>query len=411
MSRIGILGGSFNPPHKAHRAMVKAAKEQYALDTVYLMPTARPPHKSSDEMASDAHRARMVRLLIDSMDDESVKFSDFELERGGISYTCETLEAWREEHPGDELYFILGGDSLEAFDTWRNPEEITKKAAILAAPRSGVEPDELEMLCKKKSKQYGGNFFPIHMKKKYAELSSTDIRGLLSIITEGIPEGLSRRVWRYIRLHGLYGSEPLRYRIVPDEKELRWCLKSTLRPKRLRHTLGVADTAEMLGNLYSGTDTTLSRRARLAGLLHDCAKYYTDEEQKALCEENGIELTQTERENPSLIHAKLGAWLAQTRYGVGDEEILNAIRLHTVGKPAMTTLEKIIYIADYIEPGRDIPGAKHPLKLIRDMVRHDLDGALVCVVENTIEYLRKTGRVIDEASMETWKYYEEEDKS
>ena len=149
----------------------------------------------------------------------------------------------------------------------------------------------------------------------------------------------------------------------------------------------------------------MEKRAGLAGLLHDCAKYYTDAEQIALCDLYGIELTATEREVPSLIHGKLGAYLAQTRYGVQDEEILSAIRFHTVGKPDMTTLEKIIYIADYIEPGRVIPGAMHPLEELRHLAKKDLDLTLIYTIENTIAYLKDTGRVIDEASLATLAFY------
>ena len=193
---------------------------------------------------------------------------------------------------------------------------------------------------------------------------------------------------------------------MPPEIDIKHCLKSALKPKRVKHTFGVADTAEELGILYSAGDETLPIRCRLAGLLHDCAKYFTDAEQIDLCDEYGIELTQTERENPSLIHGKLGAYLAQYRYGVKDEEIINAIRIHTVGRPGMTTLEKIIYISDYIEPNRVIPNAKHPLKQLRKTVKHDIDTTLILVIENTIDYLEKSKRVIDEASLATLEYYE-----
>ena len=415
MSRIGILGGSFNPPHKAHRAMAKAAIEQYNLSEVYFMPNAHPPHKPDKAYVSDEHRARMVRLVIESLKDGRFHFSDFEMARGGISYTCETLKRWKKERPEDELFFILGGDSLEAFDKWRKPEKIAKLATVLAAPRAGMREKELKKLCKKREKQFDGVFLPLKISREMAGISSTEIRdGIRSSDSDSEevngfgekPSGLTSRTWRYIRLHGLYGCKPLSFNPVPSEKDLLRCLRATLRPKRLRHTLGVADTAEMLGNLYSDGDETMPLRARLAGLLHDCAKYYTDREQIALCDAYGITLTQTERENPSLIHGKLGAYLAQVRYGVKDEEILNAIRVHTVGKPDMTTLEKIIYIADYIEPGRVIPQALHPLEELRSQVAHDLDGTLVSVIENTIAYLKDNGRVIDEASLATLRAYE-----
>ncbi len=408
MSRIGILGGSFNPPHKAHREMALRALKTYDLDAVFLMPSNIPPHKSNKEYVSDDHRLRMVKLLIDSMKNDKIKASDFELKKGGVSYTYETLRELLDEHPGDRLYFILGGDSLEAFDTWREPAKIADYAAIIAAPRSGMTMDELKTLCKKRSSQFNGEFLPLELSDKMADVSSTDIRNeIKTLINEDQrPDALSRRVWRYIMLHGLYGFPELKYSFVPPEIDIKHCLKSTLRPKRVKHSFGVADTAEELGVLYSAGDETLPIRSRLAGLLHDCAKYYTDGEQIALCDQYGIELSQTERNNPSLIHGKLGAYLAQYRYGVKDEEIINAIRVHTVGKPEMTTLEKIIYISDYIEPGRVIPKAKNPLDSLRKQVRHDLDGTLIRVIENTIAFLEQTGRVIDEASLATLNYYE-----
>ena len=409
MSRIGILGGSFNPPHKAHREIARIAMDSYNLDTLYVMPTSRSPFKTNDEYVDDNHRMRMVRLMITGMKDDRVKLSDMEIKKGGINYTFETLQEFQKEHQGDSLFFIMGADSLETFDKWINPEIITEYATILVAPRGDMDIDDLKDLCDEKSEEYNGMFLPIDLPMRYADVSSTGLRDEIAASSgeNDKPDMLSRRVWRYIILHGLYGFPELTYDFVPPEIDIKHCLKSTLKPKRVKHTFGVADTAEELGILYSNGDETLPIRARLAGLLHDCAKYFTDEEQIELCDKYGIELTQTERENTSLIHGKLGAYLAQHRYGVNDEEILSAIRVHTVGKPAMTTLEKIIYISDYIEPNRDIPKAKHPLKQLRKMVKHDLDGTLILAIENTIDFLEKNGRVIDEGSLATLEYYED----
>lgn len=409
MSRIGILGGSFNPPHKAHREIARIAMDSYNLDTLYVMPTSRSPFKTNDEYVDDNHRMRMVRLMITGMKDDRVKLSDMEIKKGGINYTFETLQEFQKEHQGDSLFFIMGADSLETFDKWINPEIITEYATILVAPRGDMDIDDLKDLCDEKSEEYNGMFLPIDLPMRYADVSSTGLRDEIAASSgeNDKPDMLSRRVWRYIILHGLYGFPELTYDFVPPEIDIKHCLKSTLKPKRVKHTFGVADTAEELGILYSNGDETLPIRARLAGLLHDCAKYFTDEEQIELCDKYGIELTQTERENTSLIHGKLGAYLAQHRYGVKDEEILSAIRVHTVGKPAMTTLEKIIYISDYIEPNRDIPKAKHPLKQLRKMVKYDLDGTLIFAIENTIDFLEKNGRVIDEGSLATLAYYED----
>ena len=408
MARIGILGGSFNPPHKAHREMAKVALDSYKLDMLYFMPTSQSPFKSNNKIITDEHRMRMVRLLITGMKDDRCKLSDYEIKKGGINYTYETLEEFQKQHNGDSLFFIMGADSLKTFDKWVNPQIIVDHATILVAPRGNMDTDELKTLCDEKSEKYNGMFLPIDLSEKMRDVSSTEVRKEVadSKGEDDKPDALPRRIWRYILLHGLYGIPEFRYSFVPPEIDIKHCLKSTLKPKRVKHTFGVADTAEELGILYSAGDETLPIRCRLAGLLHDCAKYFTEAEQIELCDEYGIELTQTERENPSLIHGKLGAYLAQYRYGVKDEEIINAIRIHTVGRPGMTTLEKIIYISDYIEPNRVIPNAKHPLKQLRKTVKHDIDTTLILVIENTIDYLEKSKRVIDEASLATLEYYE-----
>ena len=131
--------------------------------------------------------------------------------------------------------------------------------------------------------------------------------------------------------------------------EIRKSLKKELDKSRYEHTMGVMYTAAALAMAH-GVD---QKKAMLAGLLHDCAKCIPNEEKMELCKKYHIELTQAEIDNPALIHAKLGAFLARKKYHVTDEELLHAILVHTTGEPGMNLLDKIIYIADYIEPGRD----------------------------------------------------------
>ncbi len=144
-------------------------------------------------------------------------------------------------------------------------------------------------------------------------------------------------------------------------------------------------------------------KALLAGLLHDCGKYGTDEEQLERCRKHQITLSDAELEIPALVHAKLGVYYAQNRYGVSDEGILRAIRYHTTGRPEMSDLEKIIYLADYIEPGRKkIPN----LPEIRQLAFRDLDKAVGTVSGQTLRYLASTGGKTDPATRETWEYYQ-----
>lgn len=184
-----------------------------------------------------------------------------------------------------------------------------------------------------------------------------------------------------------------------DIVKIRKHLKKKLSPARYEHTLGVAYTAAALAMRY-GCDL---KKAELAGLLHDCAKRYDDVTIVEKCEKHGVELTESELRAPAVIHAKLGAYMAWHKYGVADTEILSAIAYHTTGKPQMTMLDKIIYIADYIEPRRD----KAPnLPAMRRLAFEDLDEALYQILKGTLEYLEKTGAEADEMTQTAFEYYD-----
>ena len=212
MARIGILGGSFNPPHKAHREMAKVALDSYKLDMLYFMPTSQSPFKSNNKIITDEHRMRMVRLLITGMKDDRCKLSDYEIKKGGINYTYETLEEFQKQHNGDSLFFIMGADSLKTFDKWVNPQIIVDHATILVAPRGNMDTDELKTLCDEKSEKYNGMFLPIELSEKMRDVSSTEIRKEVadSKGEDDKPDALPRRIWRYILLHGLYGIPEFR---------------------------------------------------------------------------------------------------------------------------------------------------------------------------------------------------------
>lgn len=178
-------------------------------------------------------------------------------------------------------------------------------------------------------------------------------------------------------------------------------LSEELDKKRYAHTLGVAYTAVSLAMAH-GTDMY---NAYLAGLLHDNAKCISSEKKRKLCKKYDIVLNEAEDKNPDLLHAKLGAIRAREKYHVEDRAVLEAIKYHTTGKPAMTELEKIIYIADYIEPNRKIlPG----LPEIRTTAFRDLNRAMVLILKNTLAYLREKGVFIDPMTLETYEYYKEE---
>lgn len=143
-------------------------------------------------------------------------------------------------------------------------------------------------------------------------------------------------------------------------------------------------------------------KALIAGLLHDCAKCVPSAEKIKLCERNHIEISEAEYQNPGLLHAKLGAFFARKKYGIEDEEILRSIESHTTGRPKMSLLDKIIYIADYMEPGRDVAPN---LPEVRALAFVDLDACLYRILEDTLAYLEKKGATVDPATEETFLYY------
>lgn len=183
-----------------------------------------------------------------------------------------------------------------------------------------------------------------------------------------------------------------------DLKLLQKQMKEALNEERFEHTLGVMYTAESLAMRY-GVDMT---KAAVAGLLHDCAKCIPNGQKIKICKKNDIEITETEEKNPSLLHAKLGAYLAEEKYGIDDTEILSAIKWHTTGKPDMSMLDIIVYMADYIEPNRD----KAPnLKQIRKLCFENIEEALYQVLEGTLEYLRDHPDMIDPMTKISYDFY------
>lgn len=182
---------------------------------------------------------------------------------------------------------------------------------------------------------------------------------------------------------------------------IREKLKASLKPGRYEHSLSVSFTCMALAMRY-GYDLD---KAELAGLLHDCAKCYDNNSIIAACRNSGMELTEGKLQAPSIIHSRLGARMAEEKFGVNDPEILSAIACHTTGKPDMSLLDKILYIADYIEPRRykikDLPA-------IRRLAFEDLDEALFQIMEGTLRYLKESGTYADIMTQNAYHYYKKQ---
>jgi len=374
--RLGILGGTFNPPHYGHLALAKAARDEFALDRVLLMVAADPPHKPV--LMPAAPRLQMAKIAAEGV--EGIEASDIEISRGGKSYTVETLRTLKSLYPDAELFLIVGEDMLKDLPYWREAENIFKLANIIGMERPGTSGNAQET-AQMLRERFGACVFVT----EYAgpDLSSTDIRENMA---QGLPvEGmLSEALEQHIYENGYYFPENVR--------KMQEKLASVLKKNRYKHTMGVVRTAAKLCALHGGDP----ERVRLAALLHDCAKRDRDKI-VSLAQELSYQPDAFEKESPDLMHAPLGAILAELEYGVADEEILSAIRFHTTGHAGMTKLEKIVALADMTEPGRDFPGVDE----IRDISKLDLDAAMKERLTRSMAHVQERGLVLHPRSMET----------
>lgn len=173
-------------------------------------------------------------------------------------------------------------------------------------------------------------------------------------------------------------------------------LAKVLTAKRFQHSLGVSQTAGDLAGKY-GVDV---QKARLAGLLHDCARNFSNDNLLQKAEAFAIVMKDVEYCQPVLLHAPVGAYLAKMEYGVDDQEIIDAIRLHTTGGPNMSTLDKILYLADCIEPSREFPG----IDKLRSLAATDLNAALLAAFDQSLLYVIERGLLIHPDTIEGRNY-------
>ncbi|MHB1315351.1 MAG: nicotinate-nucleotide adenylyltransferase [Christensenellales bacterium] len=353
--RIGILGGTFNPVHAAHVDLARKANREFALDETLFIVAKNPPHKNPGEIIDAVHRYQMVCLAVEK--EQAMFPSAVEMEREGITYTVDTLHQLRASYGNTEFYYIIGSDTLYCLHTWKDVEEVCKLCSFIVFFRPGDDMEKMLLYTQNMQKEYEANI--LFSEHEGLDVSSSDIRERVQAgksITGLVPE----TVRDYIVANALYGYKP-----VMDEAQIMNELQKILSPHRLQHTIGVRDCAVALAGKYKAD----IEKTAIAALLHDCAKPYGKEESVNLAKQYGIVFDDCEKMEPKLMHAALGAVLAREVYGVTDEEILSAIKYHTTGRENMSLIEKIIYIADFIEPNRHFSGVEQ----LRVLTERDLD--------------------------------------
>ena len=384
MQRIGIYGGSFNPPHIGHVQAAKQAYQALSLDKLLLIPDSVAPHKAFPEGSpTPEQRYEMIRLAAEDV--EGLEISDLELNRPGISYTCETVEALKKEYPGDELVLIMGSDMFLSFESWKEYETLLKTVTLAVLCRGDRGEKEKLLAQKEKLSLKGAR---VHLlDNEIFEISSTQLRRLLAFgCTDAF---LPPKVADYIRSQGLYNTRADWKNLPMDQLETVVC--SLMKPKRAIHAKGVRDTAIALAKRWGADEVDAGR----AGMLHDVTKALDGPLQLTLCSAYGKMLDDFSLENPKTLHAYTGALVAQDIFGE-NEAVVSAIRCHTTGKPDMNLLETILYVADYMEPGRDFPGVER----LREMAFQDIRGALKLGMEMTLDHLKQQGSTISPATKE-----------
>ena len=374
--KIGIYGGTFNPPHLGHMAAAQAAGAALGLDKLLLIPAAIPPHKALPSgTPPQEERLAMVEKWADVMGGH-VEVSTLELEREGKSYTSDTLRSIRQTYPDAELWLLMGTDMFLTLHLWHEPEVILSLAGVCAFGRT--EQDGEAMFAPQR------DYLQQHF---HAKITTITLPGLVDISSTRLREQLENggggqyllpSVYGYILMHRLYGTKADLKNL--DLNQLRACSYSMIRAKRIPHVMGVEEEAVKLAQRW-GADPELARRA---GILHDCTKYYELPEQLEICAKYGVELDELEQKAVKLLHSKTGACIAREVFGQ-PQAVYDAIFWHTTGKADMTTLEKVLYIADYMEPNRDFDGVER----LRHLAYTDLDKAMLLGVEMTIQEMQQ----------------------
>ena len=386
MKRIGILGGTFDPVHCGHIHLAEDAMTQGRLDEVIFIPARLQPFKLGKKITSGEDRLAMLRLATEHTPGFSV--SSCELDAEGVSYTYLTLRALQKEYGEDaRLYFITGTDAFLKIEWWMMAEELLESYGFLIGTRPGYKEEELAECIARVREKFGTEVININ-NTKY-DISSTQIREKIQKgeSAEGL---LPENVEAYIREKGLYEDGSLdceHWKTVIEP-----FIKEHLKPKRLKHTYGVAAEAKKLARRY-GEDP---EKAELAGLCHDMMRNILPEESAELVRKYG--LPEKLADNPNLAHGKIAAKVLANVYGMQDEDLLNAVRYHTTGRKGMSRLEKILYLADAIEPGRDYP----QVGALRKAAEEDLDKACILCMERSMEYVRSTGASVDPDTIEAY---------
>ncbi len=374
--KIGIYGGSFDPPHIEHINIAKNAIKELSLDKLIVVPARLPPHKPNSILLDGSRRKEMLEIAFSAeILDGKAEVSDYELSSQEKSYTYLTIERFKSVYKDAELFFLVGTDMLLDFPTWKNPLSILENAKLFVTPREGEDLEKAKAFFNQSFVGFNDSLvFARYLGKK---ISSTDVRHrlLLGLSVEG---KICPDIIKYIDDFKLYQG---------DQKAA--FVRKSLPISRLTHTLGVMNLAKA----YAKRLKIDENKAVLAAMLHDVAKYLDPKNYEGFTMPQGVP--------KSVVHQFLGAYIAETVLGVKDDDVINAIKYHTTGRKNMSTLEKIVFTADLLEEGRTYDEAP----LLRKAVDDDFfEGFKLCLIRLQ-RFLSSTGDEEYYLTKECYDYY------
>ena len=373
MSQTVLYGGTFNPIHRGHLDICVRARQAVDARRVLLMPAAQPPHKSAGWLAPDQDRLAMCALAAREYD--LIQVDDWEIRRGGRSYTVDTLGHLAAVFPEEELWLLIGTDMFLTFTQWHRWEEIGKMASLLVASR---EEGDREQLLDQQQKLAERGVRSRLLQNPPMPMSSTQIREELR--RDGTTGKVCPQVLDYIREKELYLHPP------EELDYLRRYIRPLMTDYRYRHSLGVEKQAVKMARRF-GAD---QRKAALAGILHDICK---DMPKGALLQNilesgiiNGIDF----KASPQLIHSYAGALYLQSHMDIHDPEVIEAVRYHTTARAGMSLLETVVYLADLTSEDREYPDVGE----MRRLCDTDLRKAMIHALTHTVKELTRKQKPI-----------------
>ncbi|AFG37935.1 nicotinate-nucleotide adenylyltransferase [Spirochaeta africana] len=359
-----VFGGSFDPLHNGHLAIAREAVSRGYCRRVIWIPAARNPHKHSGPQAADELRLQMLRRAVEDLPWSSV--SDIEIRRGGRSYTLETIKQLVSEHDLAEPWFLLGEDAMAGLPDWHGYSELVKRCSFLVCTRSGDSDAESERLLLEQRLQADG----VRLRRieiDPIDVSSTEIR-MRARRGQDIYQLVPAVVADCIVHEALYTGIP---EVYPDI-----CARAEqeMSQQRFAHSLRVETTAMHLAERHRVPIWPV----RLAAIAHDLVREWSPQRLLSYARQFGLAVSDQQLATPVLLHGLCAADLLHREYGILHESVLRAVAHHTLGQRGMDDIGKVLFVADYAEPGRRLPDPR----LRQALQNADLSESCAMVLED-----------------------------